>query len=271
MKRLMLLVICGLALCGTLSAQRLPDNVVPESYDLTFTPNLAKAAFSGEETIHIALHRPSGSIVLNSAEIDFQEATISSKGSTQTASVSKNENFEQATLTVPNDVAAGPAEIHIRFTGILNDKLRGFYLSETARRRYAVTQFESTDARRAFPSFDEPAMKAIFRVTLIIDKGDTAISNGHIISDTPGPGEGKHTVKFSPSPKMSSYLVAMMVGDFQCLEGASGRHSHPRLRRAGEKTIGRICADCRRKHHEILRPLLLHKVAVRETGHGGVP
>jgi aminopeptidase N len=219
MKRLMLLVICGLALCGTVSAQRLPDNVVPESYDLTFTPDLGKAAFSGEETIRVTLRRPSGSIVLNSAEIDFQQATISSKGSTQTASVSKNENFEQATLTVPNDVAAGPAEIHIRFTGILNDKLRGFYLSETARRRYAVTQFESTDARRAFPSFDEPAMKAVFRVTLIIDKGDTAISNGRIVSDTPGPGEGKHTLKFSPSPKMSSYLVAMMVGDFQCLEG----------------------------------------------------
>jgi aminopeptidase N len=219
MKRLILLVICGLALCGGVGAQRLPDNVVPESYDLTFTPDLVKATFGGDEAIHVTLRRPASSIVLNSAEIDFQETTITSKGLTQTATVAKNENLEQATLTVPNEIAAGPAEIRIRFTGILNDKLRGFYLSETPRRRYAVTQFESTDARRAFPSFDEPAMKAVFRVTLIIDKGDTAISNGHIVSDTPGPGDGKHTLKFSASPKMSSYLVAMMVGDFQCLEG----------------------------------------------------
>jgi aminopeptidase N/puromycin-sensitive aminopeptidase len=55
----------------------------------------------------------------------------------------------------------------------------------------------------------------------VIDKDDTAISNGRIISDTPGPGDSKHTLKFSPSPKMSSYLVAMMVGDFRCLDGAA--------------------------------------------------
>jgi aminopeptidase N len=80
---------------------------------------------------------------------------------------------------------------------------------------------DATDARRAFPSFDEPASKAVFRVTLIIDKGDTAISNGRIISDTPGPGDGKHTLQFSRSPKMSTYLVATMVGDFACLEGGA--------------------------------------------------
>src|SRR6202000_968205 len=75
------------------------------------------------------------------------------------------------------------------------------------------------DARRAFPSFDEPALKATFDVTLIVDKGDTAISNGRIVTDTPGPGAGKHTLKFSTTPKMSTYLVAMTVGDFQCNEG----------------------------------------------------
>jgi aminopeptidase N/puromycin-sensitive aminopeptidase len=126
-----------------------------------------------------------------------------------------------ATFTVPNPIPAGPADIHIRYTGVLNDKLRGFYLSETSRRRYAVTQYEATDARHAMPSFDEPAYKAVFRITLVVDKGDTAISNGRIISDSPGPGDTKHTLQFSPSPKMSTYLVAMMVGDFQCLEGGA--------------------------------------------------
>ena len=75
---------------------------------------------------------------------------------------------------------------------------------------------ESTDARVAFPSFDEPAYKATFDMTAIVDKGDTAISNGEIVSDTPGPGD-KHTIKFSTSPKMSSYLVALTVGDWKCV------------------------------------------------------
>jgi aminopeptidase N/puromycin-sensitive aminopeptidase len=158
---------------------------------------------------------------LNSAEIKFEEVTITSGGSRQTAAVSSDEKNEMATFTVSNPIPAGPADIHIRYTGVLNDKLRGFYLSETSRRRYAVTQFEATDARRAMPSFDEPAYKAVFRITLVVDKGDTAISNGRIIADTPGPGDAKHTLKFSPSPKMSTYLVAMMVGDFQCLEGGA--------------------------------------------------
>jgi aminopeptidase N len=120
---------------------------------------------------------------------------------------------------VPIRLGAGPASIHITYTGHLNNKLRGFYLSRANNRKYAITQLEATDARRAFPSFDEPAFKATFAVSVTIDSGDTAISNGRVLSDTPGPGAGKHTLKFSTSPKMSSYLVAMAVGDFQCLSG----------------------------------------------------
>src|SRR6185369_3648661 len=93
---------------------------------------------------------------------------------------------QTATLTVPKPVARGSTEIHIRYTGILNDKLRGFYTSKGPNRSYAVTQFESTDARRAFPCFDEPAFKATFAVKLTIDRGDTAISNGKLVSDTTG-------------------------------------------------------------------------------------
>src|SRR5229473_906327 len=221
MKRTVLLVIFALGLGLGTSAQRLPENVTPESYDLKFKPKLSNATFSGDVTIHVRLLKPASSIVLNSAEIEFQEATIAAGGSVQTASVSLDGKNETATLAVPRAIPAGVADIHIRYKGVLNDQLRGFYLSQTSRRRYAVTQFEATDARRAFPSFDEPAYKAVFRITLVVDKGDTAISNGRIISDSPGPGDTKHTLQFSPSPKMSTYLVAMMVGDFQCLEGGA--------------------------------------------------
>jgi len=220
MKRLTALASFALFAGSAVFAQRLPDNVIPDSYDLKFEPDLASATFSGDETIHVHLQKSATSIALNSAEIEFKEVWIGSADFKQAASVTKDEKNETVTLTVPNTVPAGPADIHIKFTGILNDKLRGFYLSQTARRRYAVTQFEATDARRAFPSFDEPAYKAVFRVSLVVDKNDTAISNGKIISDTPY-GNNKHVLQFSDSSKMSSYLVAMMVGDFACIQGSA--------------------------------------------------
>jgi aminopeptidase N/puromycin-sensitive aminopeptidase len=203
------------------SAERLPTTVRPDHYTLTLTPDLKAATFSGVETIEVTLAEPADHITLNSAEIEFQSVTITTGGQQQTATVSSNKDKEQTTFTVPSRIPAGKATITIAYTGILNDKLRGFYLSKTAKRNYAVTQFESTDARRAFPSFDEPAFKATYDVTLIIDKGDTAISNGPIVSDTPGPGDAKHTLKFLTTPKMSTYLVAFLVGDFQCTEGES--------------------------------------------------
>ena len=72
---------------------------------------------------------------------------------------------EQATFTFANELPAGKVSLAIQYTGVLNDKLRGFYLSKTKTRNYAVTQFEPTDARRAYPSFDEPALKATYDVT----------------------------------------------------------------------------------------------------------
>lgn len=201
------------------TAQRLPGGVVPEHYDLSFTPNLQSATFSGEETIDVHLVKPSASITLNSAEITFQKAEIAQNGKTQVAEASFAPKKEQATLKVAEPLQPGAATIHIKFTGVLNDKLRGFYLAKSRLRNYAITQFEATDARRAFPSFDEPELKATFDITLVVDQGDTAISNGKIVSDTPGPAEGKHTLKFSRTAKMSTYLVAMAVGDFACNEG----------------------------------------------------
>ena len=183
------------------AAQRLPSTVVPAHYALTLTPDLKTATFSGVESIDVALAEPTDHITLNALEIAFQSVTVSAAGRQQTATVSLDPAKEQATFTFPEKLPAGKATLSIAYTGVLNDKLRGFYLSKTDRRNYAVTQFESTDARRAFPSFDEPAFKATFDISLVIDAADTAISNSPIVSDTPGPGAGKHTLKFPHHPE----------------------------------------------------------------------
>jgi aminopeptidase N/puromycin-sensitive aminopeptidase len=201
------------------NAQRLPSTAIPEHYALTLTPDLKNATFAGVESIDLILKNPTDSITLNSAEIAFQSVTITDAGTQQPATVSLDANNQQATFHFSQRLPAGKATLSIRYTGILNNELRGFYLSKTERRNYAVTQFESTDARRAFPSFDEPALKTTFDISLVVDKGDTAISNSPISSDTPGPSEGKHTITFLTTPKMSTYLVALLVGDFQCTSG----------------------------------------------------
>lgn len=216
---LLLALIFALAGRGLAEGSRLPSSVIPEHYQLKFAPDLAKETFSGEETIDVQVLHPTSTIMLNAAEINFQDTAITSAGVTQRAQATLDLKNETATLAVENALAAGPAQIHIVFVGTLNDKLRGFYRATANGRKYAVTQFEARDARRAFPCFDEPAMKATFSVSLIVDTGDTAISNGTILRDTPGPGERKHTLVFSTTARMSSYLVAMAVGDFQCVEG----------------------------------------------------
>ena len=221
MKLLNLFLLTIVLVCVSAEAQRLPDLAVPDNYRLTFTPDFDKDNFSGDETIQIRVLKPSSSLVLNALDIDFREVTIASGGAIQVAKVTTDKQKQMVTLTVPQELHAGAATIHIRYTGVLNNELRGFYLGKAGGRKYAATQFESTDARRAFPSFDEPAYKATFDISAVVDKDDTAISNYPIASDTPGPAAGKHKITFKTTPKMSSYLVALVVGNFEYVEGSA--------------------------------------------------
>lgn len=203
-------------------AQRLPDTAVPENYKLSFTPDLAAEKFAGDETIEVRVLKPTSQIVLNAVAIDFQDVTITSGHSTQKAKVSLDDEKEQATFEFDKPITPGPASIHVTYTGTLNHELRGFYIGKQDNgQKYAATQLEATDARRAFPCFDEPADKATFEVTIIADKPLTVVSNTKALTDTPGPGEGKHTVHFARTAKMSTYLVAFVIGNFEYIEGSA--------------------------------------------------
>ena len=182
------------------SAQRLPDTARPGHYDLKFTPDMNNDTFTGEEAIDLEVLKPTDTITLNAVDLEMRDITISQGGSSQKATVQPIPKDEMVGLAVQKQLQPGPARIHLRFSGKLNNQLRGFYASTSGGKRYAISQFEATDARRAFPCFDEPAMKATFSVTLVAPNGDMAISNGPVLSDTPGPGSDEHTVKCANVP-----------------------------------------------------------------------
>ena len=187
--------------------------------------DLKAATFAGDESIEVILAQPAKAITLNAAYITFKSVNATAEGAaSESGAVTLDPEKEQATFTFPTELPAGKVTLAIQYTGILNDKLRGFYLFKTDKRSYAVTQFETRDARSAFPSFDEPAFKATFDIALTVDAGDMVISNAStapIRPFRPLIGVLKHTVVFARTPKISTYLVAFLVGDFECVSGAS--------------------------------------------------
>jgi aminopeptidase N/puromycin-sensitive aminopeptidase len=243
MKKLLLCLLAVLGLTAFGWAQRLPETAVPTNYKISFTPNFTNDTFAGDETVQLKVPKATDKIVLNAADITFENVTLTSHGKTQTAKVVTDEKNEMATFTFPSEIPAGDAELHVKYTGILNNKLRGLYLSKTAKRKYAVTQFEATDARRAFPSFDEPDYKATFDISAVVDNGDTAISNSKVEKDTAGPGVGKHTIQFATSPKMSTYLVALLIGDWKCVSDEVDGIPLRVCSVPGKEQMGRIALD----------------------------
>ena len=200
---------------------KLPETTYPERYAIRLTPDLTHFTFAGEESVTVTVKEPTQEIVLNACELIVHKVWIvDANGNTNEGSTTFDESAERAVLRFPRVLTPGEWQLHISFEGILNDKLRGFYRSsykdaDGQDTILASTQFESTDARRAFPCWDEPALKAVFQVTLVIDEGLTAISNAAIVQETPQPGTGKKEVIFADSMKMSTYLVAFIVGEFE--------------------------------------------------------
>jgi len=243
MKRILAVLAFALTTLSLAVAQRLPEVAAPENYKLFFTPDLDKATFEGDETISIRVLKPTSEITLNAVDIDFHQVTIASGGTTQKAKVTPDKDKEMVRLAVEKPLSAGLATVHISYSGILNSEMRGLYLGKDDQgRKYAASQFESTDARRAFPSFDEPAYKATFDITTVADKGQVAISNSKVSSDTPGPGD-RHTVRFATTPKMSSYLAALVVGNFEYIEGEADGIPIRIYSTPGKKEMGKFALD----------------------------
>ena len=243
MKRILAILTFALTAFSVAAAQRLPEVAAPENYKLTFTPHLEKATFDGDETISLRVLKPTSEITLNAVDIDFHDVSITTGGTAQKAKITPEKDKEMVVLTVDKPLAVGSATVHITYSGILNSEMRGLYIGKDDQgRKYAASQFESTDARRAFPSFDEPNYKASFDITAVADNGMVAVSNSKALSDKPGPGD-KHTVRFATTPKMSSYLAALVVGNFEYIEGEADGIPIRVYSTPGKKEMGKFALE----------------------------
>ena len=198
---------------------RLPRHVIPTHYDLRIDPDLQSHSFTGHEVVTLTVTEPTTEILLNAMELDVSTATLSGEGHPpRTGTVQMDEEHQRCRINFPTAVPPGIWQLRLVFRGTLNDKLRGFYRSsykddQGVAHNLAATQFEATDARRAFPCWDEPQFKAVFAVTLAIDPSLTAISNTRIVDDRQE--GGKRVLRFAESMKMSTYLVAFIVGKLE--------------------------------------------------------
>jgi len=239
-----LLIACVvLSLARSVSAQPLSTDVVPDQYELRFTLDFQTDTFTGSEQILVDVAKPTATITLHVVGLTITRVTVVSGSSSQLATVATDEGRQTATLTVGRRLPAGPARLRIEYSGRLQRALRGLYIGGANGRKYAATQFEATDARRAFPCFDQPDLKASFLVTAVVPSGMAAISNGRVLSDTPGPGMDQHTVKFATTRKMSTYLLALAVGDFSCLEGRGDDIPIRVCALSGRQSLGRFALD----------------------------
>ena len=206
---------------------RLPRVVTPDHYELTIAPDLTSCRFEGTTVISATVHQPVQEIVLNAVELELHSAVVTgSDGKLQQATIALDADLERATLSFADTVPPGPATLTITTTGTINDQLRGFYRStftdgDGTERVIATTQFESTDARRAFPCWDEPEHKATFQVRLLVPEGLLGLSNTAVVDERKA--DGGTWVTFDKTMKMSTYLVAFVVGPLVATEARRRR------------------------------------------------
>ena len=205
-----------------LDPYRLPRHIVPHRYEIELEPQLAEATFAGQVTITAEVMSSTRMIVLNSKDLEIISVFVDGLPSP----FRLDEESDRLLIGLLEDLLPGTAMIDITFTGILNDKLRGFYRStytddDGITQVIAASQMQSTDCRRAFPCFDEPDFKAVFSITLTTDAEHMAISNGPEISRTQLERSGnqkKVAVKFADTMSMSTYLVAFIVGKLEATQ-----------------------------------------------------
>src|SRR5208337_2815604 len=231
------------------SSYQLPGSVVPRHYDILVSPDFGSFRFSGRVAADVEVREPVDHIRVHSlglritraqmvdargrrrdafmtpARVSFVDPVTGESKEEQFASAAAlDEKAQTAEFSFGGMLEKGAWTLTAEYEGsLVQPSLEGFYRSKwmednKTEHWAATTQFEATHARRAFPCWDEPAAKATYAVTFVIDTPLTVLSNMRATAETVK--DGKKTITFAPTPRMSTYLLAWCVGEFESSEPA---------------------------------------------------
>ncbi|KAJ2258716.1 hypothetical protein GGI13_000523 [Coemansia sp. RSA 455] len=245
----------------TLSASNgdlLPTTVTPTHYDIHLRPDLVTGKVSGSVAIDAHINEATNRIVLHAKSITITRVVVYHCG-TLLASVGgesvtyDNGELEMATIQMPHVLQPASVQVIITFMGVLCESMYGLYRCRYRDRKgepsvMLVTQFQAKCARLVFPCWDEPAIKAEFTLTLSVPSNHTALSNMPVVQETEEFSGGLKTVYFARSPKMSTYLLAIVSGELDYIEattltGEIIPDSHPPQRAAVPCRVYTAAAD----------------------------
>jgi aminopeptidase N len=222
----------------------LPDEVVPERYAIRVTPNAETLTFTGKAEIAISVQKATDRIVLNAADLTIGRATLS--GRSEIPKMVIDEIQQTAAFVFEKPVEPGRYVLSLEYAGKIYQQASGLFALDydtlQGQRRALFTQFENSDARRFVPSWDEPERKAVFVLTVVMPKVQMAISNMPIAETTEIDG-GQVAIRFADSPKMSSYLLFLAVGDFERISQTVGDNEVGVVVRRGETAKAEFALD----------------------------
>ena len=231
------------------SSYQLPRSVVPRHYDIQVRPDFGSFRFSGRVAADVEVREPVDRITVHSlglkitraqmvdargnrrnavmtqARVSFVDPVTGEAREEQFASAAAlDEKAQTAEFSFGGMLEKGAWKLTAEYEGsLVQPGLEGFYRSKWTDDNKtdhwaATTQFEATHARRAFPCWDEPAAKATYAVTFVVDAHLTVLSNMRAAAETTE--NGRKTITFAPTPRMSTYLLAWCVGEFESSEPA---------------------------------------------------
>jgi aminopeptidase N len=196
----------------------LPKDVIPRAYAISVTPDPDHLALTGSETVRIEVRKPTRTVIFNALNMTFSRASIDGVPAT----VVPNDKTQRATLTAGKRLTPGMHVLALSYNGKMDTSGQGIfrqpYLGADGKQHVMVsTQFESTDARRMFPCWDEPAFRAVYTLSATLPAAWTAVSNMPVASRVVHGATA--TTTFQPSAKMASYLVVLSAGDLKSISG----------------------------------------------------
>ncbi|MBI1200793.1 MAG: M1 family peptidase [Phenylobacterium sp.] len=227
----------------------LPTDVRPDRYDIRIVPNAEALTFTGHEAIAITVVKPTDRIVLNAADITFSKVALS--GLAAAPKIVLDDQQQTAAFVFPQTLAPGRYTLSIDYAGKIYQQASGLFAldyqdADGTKHRALFTQFENSDARRFAPMWDEPGIKSVFSLTIETPDSQMAVSNMPAARTAPA-ADGREAITFADSPKMSSYLLFMALGDFERIHQRVGRTDVGVVVRRGDAAKAEFALDAAAK------------------------